>query len=111
MALTLVELLAPYNSPAGLLNAGEICGLPSAIASAMVTAGTAALYNAGAGSGTPTTSPFRGIGAGETPAAYEAAGGAADTTPSAAVQGFLGEGSIIDGRLVPTALVGDKAQG
>ena len=91
----------------GLHNGGEIAGYPAALADQLVADNIAVLYN----DGVPAASPFRGIGAGETPAAYQAAGGAANTTPSAAVQGFLGQGTIIDGRLVPTALVGDKAQG
>jgi len=98
-------MLQPYYSQGGLLNAGDVVGLSSTLATQLVANGAAVLYNAGAGSGTPTTSPFRGIGAGETPAAYQAAGGAANTTPSAAVEGLLGGSfvAIVDGHARPNA--------
>jgi hypothetical protein len=101
--MTLVEIISqPYYSPAGIVNAGEICGLPDAVATALIAAGGAVLYNAGSGAGAPTASPFRGIGEAETPSEYEAAGGTlGDQTVSAAIQGYIGETTIVDGRAVP----------
>jgi hypothetical protein len=107
MSTIIVQMLQPYQSAAGWLNAGEIVGFPSAQATALITAGTAVEYDGG----TPAASPFRGIGEGELPAQYQALGGAADTTPSAAVEGYLNETTVLDGRAVPNSLVGDKLQG
>ena len=107
--MTLVQILSAYQSPQGLLNPGDVTALNPTLATAMIAAGTAALYNDGA---VEAQSYTRGLGASELPSQYTALGFTlGEQTPSAAVQGFLGEGSIIDGRLVPTALVGDKAQG
>jgi hypothetical protein len=105
MSIEIVQILQPYFSQGGLLNPGDICGLDSVLAATLIASGTAAEYTTSAGAGVPTASPFRGIGAGETPAAYQAAGGAANTTPSAAVEGFLGGSfvNIVDGRAVPNA--------
>jgi hypothetical protein len=100
----LVEFLAPYYGPDGLHNAGEIAGIPDAIAAQMVNAGTAVLYNAGSGSGVSTSSPFRGQIASETDAQFIAAGGSSgNENPSAAIQGFEGETTIVRGRAVPNS--------
>ena len=107
-----MQVVSAYRSPQGLLNPGDLTSLPSALATQLIAQGVVVEFDAGSGTGVVVPTPyFRGIGEGETPAAFEAAGGAADTTPSAAVQGYLSEGTIIAGRLIPTALVGDKAQG
>ena len=106
---TLVQILKAYNSPAGLLNPGDVVGLPDATATAMVTAGKAALYNDGA---VEAQSYTRGLGAGELPSSYTALGFTlGEQVPSPAVQGYLGETTEIFGRAVPNAFVGDKAQG
>lgn len=103
MSLTLVQLLQPLNSAGGLINAGEICGLPSALATQLVTAGTAQLYEGG----TPTSSPFRGQIASETDAQFEAAGGSSgNLNPSAAIQGYEGETTIVRGRAIPNSEAG-----
>jgi hypothetical protein len=112
MTTSLVRLLQPFYSTGGLLNAGESVGLPAALASQLVTAGTAVLIDDGAGSGVPTSSPFRGQGAGELDSQFEAAGGSSgNLNPSAAIQGVEGAVTIIAGRNVPNSLIGDKAQG
>src|SRR5271163_1684049 len=87
MSLTLVEIIgATYYSPGGILNPGDVCGLPAATATALIAAGGAQLANEGAGAGVPTTSPFRGQGAGETSAQFLAAGGSSgNENPSAAI--------------------------
>jgi hypothetical protein len=98
----LVEILAPYYSPGGLLNAGELVGLPDAVATALIAAGGAALHDSGAGSGTPTASPFRGQLASETNSQFVAAGGdPGNENPSGAVQGFQGNTTIVKGRAQP----------
>jgi hypothetical protein len=103
----LVEILGqPYYSPAGIVNPGELCGLPDAVATALIAAGGAALHDSGAGSGTPTASPQRGILASETPAQYAAAGGTlGDQQVSAAIEGYLGgaDVTIVDGHARPSS--------
>jgi hypothetical protein len=103
---TLVKILQTYASTEGLLNGGDICGLPASLATQLIAANIAVEYDAGSGSGTPTTSPFRGIGEGETPAQYSAAGGTlGDQQISAAVEGFLGgaDVTIVDGHAQPNS--------
>jgi hypothetical protein len=105
---TLVQILKPFYSTEGLLNSGDVVGLPDATATAMVAAGTAVEVDEGAGAGTPTTSPFRGQIASETDAQFVAAGGSSgDENPSAAIQGFQGDVTTIRGRAVPNSLIGD----
>jgi hypothetical protein len=101
----LVEILGqPYYSPAGIVNPGELCGLPDAVATALIAAGGAALHDSGAGSGIPTASPFRGQLASETNAQFVAAGGdPGNENPSAAAQGFQGDVTAVKGRAVPNS--------
>jgi hypothetical protein len=102
MTLVLVEFLQPYYGPDGLHNSGEVAGLSSAVATALIAAGSAVEYNAGGGAGVPTASPFRGQGEWETDAQYEAAGGSSgNLSPSAAIQGYESAVSIVRGRAVP----------
>ena len=97
-------MLQPYFSAAGMINAGEVCGFPSALAAELVAANVAVEYNAGSGTGTPTASPFRGQIASETDAQFEAAGGSSgDLNTSAAIQGFQGQVTIVAGRNVPNS--------
>jgi hypothetical protein len=106
MSNTLLQALKQYNSSGGLINAGDVFGTDASTAAALIAAGTAQLYNAGSGSGTPTTSAFRGILASETRAQYATAGGTLGDQPvSAAVEGFLGgaDVTIVDGRAVPNS--------
>jgi hypothetical protein len=107
--VTLVQVLSAYQSPQALLNPGDVTALNPTLATAMIAAGTAALYNDGA---VEAQSYTRGLGASELPSQYTALGFTlGEQVPSAAVQGYLGETTILDGRAVPNALVGDKAQG
>jgi hypothetical protein len=104
---TLVQMLQPYQSAGGLLNAGEVAGLNDALAATLVAANIAVEVDKGSGTGVPTTSAFRGIGAGETPAAYQAAGGTLGSQAiSAAIEGFLGGDNvtIVHGIAVPNSL-------
>ena len=97
---TSVRLTTNYYSPEGLLNAGETVGLADALATQMVAAGTAVLVNGG----TPTASAFRGILASETAAQYATAGGTLGAQKvSAAIEGFTGATTIVDGRAVPNS--------
>jgi hypothetical protein len=107
----IIQILTAWHSPAGLVNGGEIVGVDSATAATLIADGVAVEYTTSAGAGVPVASAFRGIGAGELPSQYQALGGAADTTPSAAVEGYLNETTVLDGRAVPNSLVGDKLQG
>jgi hypothetical protein len=113
MTTTLVKILTPYASSEGLLNGGDICGLDSALASTLITAGTAVEYNAGSGSGVALANPQRGLGEGELASAYTAAGFTVGAqTESAAIQGYDGSVTIIDGRAIPDSLLSplDKLQ-
>jgi hypothetical protein len=97
---TSIQVLQPYFSPEGLINAGETIGVSSAVATAMVAAGAAVLVNGG----TPTASPFRGQNASETDAQFIAAGGSSgNENPSAAIQGYTGAVTIVRGRNVPNS--------
>ena len=70
----------------------------------MVTAETAVLIDDGAGSGVPVSSPFRGQIASETDAQFVAAGGSSgNENPSAAIQGYEGETTIVRGRAIPNS--------
>jgi hypothetical protein len=102
MALTSIQVLQPYFSPQGLINAGETIGVSAAVATAMVAAGTAVLVNGG----TPTASPQRGLGEGELASAYTEAGFTVGAqVESAAIQGYDGSVTITDGRAIPNRLV------
>jgi hypothetical protein len=95
----LVRLTAQYFSPGGLLNAGELVGLPDALAAQLVAASAAVLVDDGAGSGVPIASPFRGQIASETNAQFVAAGGdPGNENPSAAIQGSQGDVTIMRNR-------------
>jgi hypothetical protein len=101
---TLVQIQTAYYSRQGLLNPGDIAGFPDADATRLIAAGIAAEYNAGDGLGVPLASPFRGQIASETNAQFVAAGGNPDNeNPSAAIQGFQGNVTIVDGRAVPNS--------
>jgi hypothetical protein len=102
MALTLIQFLTAHVGPGGLYNPGDLAGVDSAVATTLMANGVAQTYNAGDGAGVATASPFRGIGEAETPSEYEAAGGTlGDQTVSAAIHGYIGETTIVDGRAVP----------
>jgi hypothetical protein len=93
---TLVEILQPFNSIEGLLNPGDVVGLPDTLAVTLVASRVAVEVDKGAGTGVPVASAFRGILARETPAQYAAAGGTlGDQAVSAAVEGFLGGDNVV----------------
>ena len=99
---TLVQMLQPFYSTEGLLNGGDVVGLDDALAATLVAKNIAVEIDKGSGAGVPTTSPFRGQGEGETDAQYEAAGGSSgNLNPSAAIQGYEGDTTIVRGRAVP----------
>jgi hypothetical protein len=101
---TLVQILTPYQSAGGWLNPGEIAGFPDALAATLVSSGVAQEYNAGDGAGVPLASPFRGQIASETDAQFVAAGGNPDNeNPSAAIEGYQGNVTIVDGHAVPNS--------
>ena len=105
---TLVKMLTSYQSTEGLLNGGDVVGLSDSLAATLVAESIAVEYDAGSGAGVPTTSAFRGIGAGETPTQYAAAGGMLGSQAiSAAIEGFLGGDNvtIVHGIVVPNSLL------
>lgn len=105
---TLLQILKPYQSAGGLLNAGDVVGLSDSLAATLVAANIAVEYDAGSGAGVSTTSAFRGIGAGGTPTEYAAAGGMLGSQAiSAAIEGFLGGDNvtIVHGIAVPNSLL------
>jgi hypothetical protein len=106
MSNVLLQMLQPYFSTAGMINAGEIVGFPSALAATLVANSVAVEVDEGDGAGVVLANPQRGILASETPAQYAAAGFTlGDQAVSAAIQGFLGGDNvtIIDGHAQPVA--------
>jgi hypothetical protein len=103
---TLVQMLQPFYSTEGLLNAGDVVGPSDSLAATLVAENIAVEYDAGSGAGVPTASLFRGQLASETDAQFVAAGGdPGNENPSAAIQGFQGDVTIIRGIAVPNSLL------
>lgn len=102
---TLVKMLTGYASSQGWLNGGDIVGLDSVTAAALVADSVAVEYDAGSGSGTVVPPGFtRGQIASETDAEFLAAGGSEENlNPSAAIDGVQGDVTIVAGHARPNS--------